>query len=145
MVEGRETGITIGSSWRRRLLIGLAGLVAIAALTLIAPSYGYHLNIMMQAATYAIAVAGVVVVLGYCGQLALCQAAFLGLGAYCVALATVDYGLPFFVGLLMSVVLTGVIGALLGLATLRLGGHYLAMVTISFQLIVTMVDRKSVV
>ncbi len=139
MIQREETGITIGWPWRRRLFTGLVGLVAIAALTLIAPSYGYHLNIMMQAATYAIAVAGVVVVLGYCGQLALCQAAFLGLGAYCVALATVDYGLPFFVGLSMSIALTGLIGALLGLTTLRLAGHYLAMVTISFQLIVTMV------
>ncbi len=139
MIQREETGITIGWPWRRRLFTGLVGLVAIAALTLIAPSYGYHLNIMMQAATYAIAVAGVVVVLGYCGQLALCQAAFLGLGAYCVALVTVDYGLPFFVGLSMSIALTGLIGALLGLTTLRLAGHYLAMVTISFQLIVTMV------
>ncbi|HEY0124013.1 MAG TPA: ABC transporter, partial [Rhizobium sp.] len=66
---------------------GLAILVVVA-IAFVAPAQGYYLNIMMQAATYAIAVAGIVIVLGYCGQLALCQAAFLGIGAYCVALGT---------------------------------------------------------
>ncbi|MFG1462841.1 branched-chain amino acid ABC transporter ATP-binding protein/permease [Xanthobacter sp. DSM 24535] len=130
---------TAASRRNRGLLFGAVAILAVIAIALVAPTHGYYLNIMMQAATYAIAVAGVVIVLGYCGQLALCQAAFLGIGAYCVALGTVDYGLPFFVALGMGVVLTGVGGMLLGFASLRLGGHYLAMVTIGFQMIVTMV------
>ncbi len=127
------------SSTGRTALYGILALAAVIAVALLAPTQGYYLNIMMQAATYAIAVAGVVIVLGYCGQLALCQAAFLGIGAYCVALGTVDYGLPFFVALALGVVVTSIGGIFLGLATLRLGGHYLAMVTIGFQMIVTMV------
>ncbi len=51
---------------------------------------GLLLNVMMQAATYAIAVMGLVVVLGYCGQISIAQAAFFGIGAYGVALGTVD-------------------------------------------------------
>ena len=81
--------------------------------------------------------------LGYCGQITLCQAAFLGIGAYCVALGTVDFGLPFFVALAVGVVVAGIIGIFLGLTTLRLGGHYLGMVTIAFQMIVTMVLTNS--
>lgn len=127
------------TSSRRGLALAGVGVLAAIGLAFVAPAQGYYLNIMMQAATYAIAVAGVVIVLGYCGQLALCQAAFLGIGAYCVALGTVDYGLPFFVALAIGVVATALGGILLGLATLRLGGHYLAMVTIGFQMIVTMV------
>ena len=101
---------------------------------------GYIANILMQAATYAIAVFGLSVVLGLCGQINLAQAAFFALGAYAVGLGTVDYHLPFWL------CLVGGHGdraswpaRLLGLSTLRLGGHYLAMVTISFQQILTVV------
>ena len=116
-----------------------AALVGVLALSTLAPEQGYALNIVMQAATYAIAVAGLVVVLGYCGQISLAQAAFFGLGAYGVALGTVDGGLPFFAALLAGMALAAVFGVALGLASLRLGGHYLAMVTISFQQILTLV------
>ncbi len=116
-----------------------AALVGVLALSTLVPEQGYTLNIVMQAATYSVAVAGLVVVLGYCGQISLAQAAFFGLGGYGVALGTVDYGLPFFAALAAGVALATVFGVALGLASLRLGGHYLAMVTISFQQILTLV------
>ena len=116
----------------------LAGLVLAAAAQFV-PGSGYTLNLMMQAVTYAIAVAGLVVVLGYCGQISLAQAGFLGLGAYGTAIGVADYHLPFFAALLAGVVLAGALGLILGVASLRLGGHYLAMVTISFQEILTLV------
>ena len=116
-----------------------AAIVGVLALSTLVPEQGYTLNIVMQAATYAVAVAGLVVVLGYCGQISLAQAAFFGLGAYGVALGTVDYGLPFFAALAAGIAIAGVFGVALGFASLRLGGHYLAMVTISFQQILTLV------
>ena len=132
--------IAIAAPLRRRAAkYALAGAVAVVVIAFVAPTSGYYLNIMMQAVTYAIAVAGLVIVLGYCGQLALCQAAFLGLGAYAVAIGTVSYGIPFFVALAIGVVVACVAGVFLGLTTLRLGGHYLGMVTIAFQMIVTLV------
>ncbi|MGU3666718.1 ABC transporter permease subunit [Methylobacterium sp. A49B] len=113
-----------------------AGLVALAATT---PLNGYALNILMQAATYAIAVIGLTVVLGLCGQINLAQAGFFGIGAYAVGLGTVDGGLNFWICLVVGLGLAVVLGAALGASTLRLGGHYLAMVTISFQQILTLV------
>ena len=56
----------------------------------LAPEQGYLLNIFMQAATYASRSIGLVVVLGYCGQISIAQAGFFGIGAYGVALGTVD-------------------------------------------------------
>ncbi len=114
-------------------------LAIIIVLSQLVPLQGYYLNILMQASTYAIAVTGLVVVLGYCGQISIAQAAFFGIGAYGVALGTTDFGLPFFVALAGGVALAGALGLILGLGSLRLGGHYLAMVTISFQLILTLV------
>ena len=124
--------------WRGLPAAGLASVLAVAA-AFLAPEQGYYLNILMQASTYAIAVVGLVVVLGYCGQISIAQAAFFGLGAYAVAIGTVDFGLNFFVALAAGVLLAGVLGLILGLGSLRLGGHYLAMVTISFQQILTLV------
>ena len=100
-------------AWRG--LPALAGaIIAVMALSTLLPQSGYTLNILMQAATYAIAVAGLVVVLGYCGQISLAQAAFFGLGAYGVALGTTVYGLPFFVALAAGTILATVFGVLLG-------------------------------
>jgi branched-chain amino acid transport system permease protein len=99
----------------------------------------FVLSMFMQTTTYAIAVLGMVVVLGYTGQINLAQAAFFGFGAYGVALGTVSYGLSFWVSLALGIGIAGIAGGILGLTTLRLGGHYLAMITISFQQIFDLV------
>ncbi|NVN87715.1 MAG: branched-chain amino acid ABC transporter ATP-binding protein/permease [Rhodopseudomonas sp.] len=116
--------------------IGAAIVVALAATM----SFdGYILNILMQATTFAIAVFGLSVVLGLCGQINLAQAAFFGFGAYAVGIGTTDFQMSYWLCLLAGCVMALVAGAILGASTLRLGGHYLAMVTISFQQIVTLV------
>jgi len=116
--------------------VGAAVLVALAATM---QFDGYILNILMEATTFAIAVFGLSVVLGLCGQINLAQAAFFGLGAYAVGIGTSDYQISYWLCLAGGCVLALLAGALLGASTLRLGGHYLAMVTISFQQIVTLV------
>ncbi len=131
-----------------RSLIGHA-LYALLALSAVAcaavvKTDGYVANILLQAATYAIAVFGLSVVLGLCGQINLAQAAFFALGAYAVGLGTADYNAPFWICLAAGMAVAFVSGGLLGLSTLRLGGHYLAMVTISFQQILTVVLLNAV-
>jgi branched-chain amino acid transport system permease protein len=130
-----------GAARPPRLALGLyvaAALAAVAAV-LSVPLSAYSLNLLMQAATYAIAVLGLTIVLGYTGQINLAQAAFFGLGAYSVALGTTAFGLSFWVALAVGILIAAGAGAVLGLTSLRLGGHYLAMVTISFQTILTLV------
>jgi branched-chain amino acid transport system permease protein len=82
---------------------------------------------------------GLSVVLGLCGQINLAQAAFFGFGAYVVGIGTTDLHLSYWICLPAGCVVALIAGAFLGMSTLRLGGHYLAMVTISFQQIVTLV------
>src|ERR1700759_2682166 len=122
----------------RGLIIVFTAATTIVA-PLLLPMTAYCLNLLMQASTYAVAVIGLTIVLGHTGQLNLAQAAFFGLGAYSVALGTVSFGLPFWPALLAGIVTASVAGAVLGLTSLRLGGHYLAMVTISFQQLITLV------
>jgi branched-chain amino acid transport system ATP-binding protein/branched-chain amino acid transport system permease protein len=116
-------------------------LVALAAAM---PIDGYLHNILMQATTFSIAVFGLSVVLGLCGQINLSQAAFFGFGAYVVGLGTTDWHMSYWLCLLLGCGVALVAGAFLGMSTLRLGGHYLAMVTISFQQIVTLVMINAV-
>ena len=133
---------TPSSSMRRRvvgtLLYGVFAAIIVAIVGL-APMTDYTMHILVQTASYSIAVFGLTVVLGLCGQINLAQAAFFGFGAYAVGLGTSDLHLNFWVALLMGMGVALVMGAFLGMTTLRLGGHYLAMVTISFQQIVTLV------
>ncbi len=116
--------------------VGAAVVVALAATLRFD---GYILNILMQATTFALAVFGLSVVLGLCGQINLAQAAFFGFGAYAVGIGTTDFHISYWLCLAAGCVLALLAGAVLGMSTLRLGGHYLAMVTISFQQIVTLV------
>src|SRR4249920_1990849 len=125
---------------------GITGLLLYAALAaaaftaaLLAPLDAYMLHILVQTATFSIAVFGLSVVLGLCGQINLAQAAFFGFGAYAVGLGTTDLHLSYWLALALGAGIALLMGALLGMTTLRLGGHYLAMVTISFQQIVTLV------
>ncbi len=99
----------------------------------------YVLNIFMNSVSYTMAVLGMVVVLGYAGQINLAQAAFFGIGAYAVGLGTVVWGLHFWVSFVLGLGAAAIAGLVLGLTTLRLGGHYLAMITISFQQIFDLV------
>ncbi|HYA91967.1 MAG TPA: branched-chain amino acid ABC transporter ATP-binding protein/permease [Thermodesulfobacteriota bacterium] len=82
---------------------------------------------------------GLVVVLGYAGQISLAQAAFYGIGAYAAALGTTHWGINWWVAVVLGLVAAAVAGGILGTATLKLGGHYLAMTTICFQVIFTLI------
>jgi branched-chain amino acid transport system permease protein len=126
------------SNRARFAALALVGLIVLA-LPLTVHISSYYLNLFIQATTYAIAVLGMTVVLGYAGQINLAQAAFFGIGAYAIALGTTVLHLPFWVALLLAIVTSGVAGAVLGFTTLKLGGHYLAMITISFQQIFSLV------
>ena len=133
-VAARRTGGPLAGLLAYAAIAGLATLAAVYA-----PFDDYILHILVETATYAIAVFGLTVVLGLCGQINLAQAAFFGLGAYAVGLGTSDLHVSFWLALVAGACVALVMGAFLGMSTLRLGGHYLAMVTISFQQIITLV------
>jgi branched-chain amino acid transport system permease protein len=136
--EGHKPATERRSAHGRGLLITFSAAITVVA-PLLLPMTAYYLNLLMQASTYAVGVLGLTIVLGYTGQINLAQAGFFGLGAYSVALGTVGFGLSFWLALFVGIVIASVAGVVLGLTSLRLGGHYLAMATISFQQILTLV------
>jgi hypothetical protein len=84
-----QRGVRGASRLASTLYLVVALLAIAAAITL--PLSAYSLNLLMQATTYALAVLGLTIVLGYTGQINLAQAAFFGLGAYSVALGTTQF------------------------------------------------------
>jgi branched-chain amino acid transport system permease protein len=84
---------------------------------------------------YSIVGLGLMLLVGFTGQISLGHAAFLAVGAYTEALLQAR-GVPFFVSLPVAALLSGALGWVLGLPALRLKGIYLAIATLAFNIIV---------
>ncbi len=78
---------------------------------------------------------GLMLLVGYTGQISLGHAAFFAVGAYAVAVLEAR-GIPFLGAFLAAGALSGAIGVIIGLPALRLKGIYLAMATLAFSFIV---------
>lgn len=74
-----------------------------------------------------------------CGLLALANAAFMGIGAYAGALATMNYDAPFALSILVAMAAPSAVALVIGVPVLRLGGVYLAMATLGFGEVVRVV------
>ena len=74
-----------------------------------------------------------------CGLLSLANAAFMGIGAYAAATATVQFQLPFELALLLGIISPVIVALIIGVPTLRLSGVYLAMATLGFGEVVRVI------
>src|ERR687894_1334018 len=84
-----------------------------------------------QAVFLALLAIGINVQFGYTGLLNFGQIAFAMLGGYGIAISVSQWGLPFWVGVLVGLLAAVVLALLLGLPTLRLRADYLAIATIA--------------
>ena len=83
------------------------------------------------AAVYCLAAIGLNVHFGYTGLLNFGQAGFMAVGGYALSSFVATWGLSFWLGLVVAIVLCVVLALLLGVPTLRLRADYLAIVTIA--------------
>lgn len=123
----------------RRKWIQLAVLAAlVAVLPLFFPS-GYYYRVGALIFVNALSVIGLVILIGYAGQISLGHAGFAGIGAYACALAPEHLGLHPALALVLGAVVSGGIALLIGRPILRLKGYYLAVATLGFGILVSMV------
>ena len=80
---------------------------------------------------YAIVALGLNLLMGYAGLVSLGTAAFMGVGAYFAAFFTQDLGMGFMTSLLLTLVVTSILGIIVGLVSLRVEGFFLAMATLA--------------
>ncbi|SEM91675.1 branched-chain amino acid ABC transporter permease [Lihuaxuella thermophila] len=125
-----------GSKWVVAALFFVA--LAIPLLT----DNSYYLNMLIMVFIWSIAVSGMNIIAGYAGQLSLAHAGFFGIGAYTLGLLMVKAQMSFLVSLAVSVVLTGMVGAVVGMISLRLKGHYFAIFSLCMGVILSLVIEK---
>lgn len=95
----------------------------------------YYIRIVNVFYLYAVVVLSINLIVGFCGQLDMGRAAFMGLGAYCSAILTVKLGFPFLLSFCLAGVFSGLTGALLGFLCRKSTFDYLTLVTIGFNVI----------
>jgi len=121
-----------------RALGALLGL-AVLAYPWLAPS-DYLLRVGNVVLVYAILALGLNFTVGWTGQVSLGHAGFWGIGAYTTAILTAKLAAWSPWGAMaLGATLAGLTGVLLGLPTLRIKGHYLALATIGFGEVVQLV------
>ncbi len=119
---------------RRALVFGAAAVATLAVLPWIVPA-GLMSSLVITGILF-IGVLGLDVLMGYCGQVSLGQAGFMAVGGYAAAILATNYGWPPLAGIAAGIVLTLACAVALSLVTMRLRGHYLALATLAFGLLV---------
>ncbi|MGQ9676597.1 MAG: branched-chain amino acid ABC transporter permease [Chloroflexota bacterium] len=98
----------------------------------------YVLSLVILSGVFAVATMSFNLILGYTGQASLAHGGFMGIGAYGVALMTMN-GVSFWLALPASALIAALIGFVIGLPTLRSRGAYFAITTLCFGVIVYLV------
>ncbi len=129
-------------SLRRLLETRLLAAIVVAAIVIALPWFfpsAYYYRIGALVFIFALAVVGLNLLMGFAGQVSLGHAGFLGIGAYAVAIGPTHLGMPSWLSLFVGAILSGVVAFLVGRPILRLKGHYLAVATLGFGLLVAIV------
>ena len=141
----RERMRTLPAGQRRSIGFALAAIGIIALLILPQISTGFVSLVLVNVGFYLMLALGLNIVVGYAGLLDLGYVAFYAVGAYTMAVlispsssisgpvnALVGPELAFWVALPVVMLVTALVGILIGAPVLRLRGDYLAIVTLGF-------------
>ena len=100
-------------------------------------------NVGVYALIYSLAALGLSLLMGLAGQVSLGQAGFFAIGAYTQAVLVTRYEVNALLASVVAVAVTMTVALLVGLPLLRLRGHYLALATLGFGIIVTVLATES--
>jgi len=116
-------------------------IAAIVAAAAIAPFFAteYVTRLLVVATIAAVAVVGLNIAFGYAGLISLGHAAFVGVGAYGVAILTVRHGVGPWLAALIAIAIAAAVAYAIGRVVLRLSGHYLALATLGLNVSFTIV------
>jgi branched-chain amino acid transport system permease protein len=115
-----------------RRTIAIVAAIVIGLLPFVLPAY--QLTLMNFIGLASLVAIGLVLITGIAGLTSFGQAAFVGMGAYATAWATLSLGLSPWLSIFVSLLVAGVAALVIGLLTLRLSGHYLPLSTIAWSL-----------
>ncbi len=122
-----------------RRLLAPGALVALALLPLAFEQY--KLYVASLTLVYLVLAIGLNLTMGYAGQISLAHAAFMAFGSYAIAILG-PRGVPFEVSLVLGAAIAFGWGVVVGFPALKVKHHYLAMVTLGFNIIAFLVLRN---
>jgi branched-chain amino acid transport system permease protein len=96
----------------------------------------YYLSIINLVLISIVGALGLNILVGYTGQISIGHGAFMSVGAYTAANLAVRAGLPFWITLPAGGLMAAIVGAVVGIPSLRIKGLYLAIATLAGQLII---------
>ncbi len=102
----------------------------------------FTLRLVNLIGMYGLVVMGLVLLTGYAGLASLGQAAFVGTSAYMAGILASRFEVGPWLSLVAGVVTSVLVAWLIGLVTLRLKGHFLALATLAWGLVITGVLRN---
>jgi branched-chain amino acid transport system permease protein len=106
------------------------------------PGIEHYTDVMVFAGIYSLITIGLSLLMGYAGQISVGHAAFYGIGAYVSGILTARYGLNPWICMLAGISVAGAVALIVGAPCLKLKGHYLAMATLAFGIIVFIVFNE---
>ncbi|SEN56118.1 amino acid/amide ABC transporter membrane protein 2, HAAT family [Mesobacillus persicus] len=102
----------------------------------------YLIHIMTLAFIWMIAVYGLNLLAGYTGYLSLAHAGFFAIGAYSLSLLTTKAELNYWLAFVLALIITSILGLLVGLISLRTKEHFFAIYTMCVGYIIYLIIDK---
>jgi branched-chain amino acid transport system permease protein len=102
---------------------------------------GYVISVAVFVGIWVTLALSLNILTGYAGQVSLGHAAFFGIGAYTSAVLAVRYGMPFWLDFLGAIVITGLVGTVLGLPSLRVRHDFLVLATMGVNFVVVAIFK----
>jgi branched-chain amino acid transport system permease protein len=114
----------------------ILAIIVLFAVILPVSLHEYYLSIINLSLIAIVGALGLNILVGYTGQISVGHAAFMSVGAYTAANLAVKLGLPFWITLPAGGLMAALVGAIVGIPSLRIKGLYLAIATLAGQLII---------
>ncbi len=134
-----RVGAAFGSS--RPTAVGVL-VLALAAYPILFQGNPYLIQVGALSAIYVIMASGLNITLGYAGLLDIGFAVYFGAGAYTSAQLAVNFGVSFWIGIVLGGLCASIFGFIVAWPALRVHDHYLGLVTLGYGLMMNLLARN---
>lgn len=117
------------------VLAAAAGLILLPQLV----SNRYYLHMINLAGIYTLITIGLNILSGYTGQVSMGQAGYFAIGTYAAALMMLNFGVSFWLALLIAILVSALFGSIIAVPAMKLSGPYLVLATVGFGEIIRLV------
>jgi branched-chain amino acid transport system permease protein len=120
-------------------IVRITGIATLLVAALALPSVvkvPYFMHLIILALVWVILAQGQNLIQGFVGYVSIAQAGFMGIGAYFSTLLTVKLGWSVWTTLCLSPLFTALFSILVGYPSLRVKGHYFAIVTLAYNMVI---------